>query len=150
MLRPAASVDLDFVQDLLNRPENLDRLAAYDSDALHSALTDPAWRLVIWDEGGEDAGFALLSQVVSGGKAKLEELAIDRPGGGHGSKLMNALFDDLRELGVSGLWLYVVPENYRAISFYRRCGFHPVDGPTKLWRRRSGPPVEPIRMERTL
>ncbi len=48
-------------------------------------------------------------------------------GHGVGRRLMTALFDALRDRGVSGVHLGVGPTNTRAIGFYRHLGFRSAD-----------------------
>lgn len=44
-------------------------------------------------------------------------------GNGHGTMLMNTLFERLKKDNVKGLCLGVDKENTRAVNFYKHCGF---------------------------
>ncbi|MBI9113521.1 GNAT family N-acetyltransferase [Sanguibacter suaedae] len=49
-------------------------------------------------------------------------------GGGNGRRLLDRLFDALRERDVPGVHLGVSPENRRAIGFYEHLGFQRIPG----------------------
>ena len=48
-------------------------------------------------------------------------------GGGNGTKLMQTLFAYLKEQGVPGIMVGVDPNNIRAVKFYHKMGFRPLD-----------------------
>ncbi len=58
------------------------------------------------------------------------DLLPDHQGKGHGRALMERLFESLRDAGVRGVHLGMVPTNVKARVFYERIGFRhiPVDG----------------------
>lgn len=124
-LRPAMAADFAFIRALTGRPENAPFLTDEDDAGLAAYLADPAARLLIWQDGGTPAGFALFCEIGDpSGRVELRRLALDRTGGGRGRALMAALiaygFD---VLGARKIWLDASGENLRAQHLYEAVGF---------------------------
>lgn len=124
-LRPALPADFAFIRALAQRPdygiyitdEDEARLAFYASDAAH--------RLLIWDQGGARAGFALFAGLDDpSGAVELRRLALDVAGGGRGLGFVRALTDyGFAVLGARRVWLDASGENLRAQKIYDRAGY---------------------------
>jgi ribosomal protein S18 acetylase RimI-like enzyme len=119
-----------------NRPEDLAaHLAlAFGVPQQSRELADPAYiTLLLEDEAGLVA-FAQMRRkpappCVDGEPAiELYRFYIDHPFHGQGlaQRLMAAVRDTARELGVRVVWLGVWEHNPRAIRFYTKCGFRDV------------------------
>lgn len=124
-LRPALPADFAFIRALAQRPdygiyitdEDEARLAFYASDAGH--------RLLIWEEDGARAGFALFAGLDDpSGAVELRRLALDVAGGGRGLGFVRALTDyGFAVLGARRVWLDASGENLRAQKIYDRAGY---------------------------
>ena len=124
-LRPALPADFAFIRALAQRPdygiyitdEDEARLAFYASDAAH--------RLLIWDQDGARAGFALFAGLDDpSGAVELRRLALDVAGGGRGLGFVRALTDyGFAVLGARRVWLDASGENLRAQKIYDRAGY---------------------------
>lgn len=124
-LRPALPADFAFIRALAQRPdygiyitdEDEARLAFYASDAAH--------RLLIWDQDGAKAGFALFAGLDDpSGAVELRRLALDVAGGGQGLGFVRALTDyGFAVLGARRVWLDASGENLRAQKIYDRAGY---------------------------
>ncbi len=66
------------------------------------------------------------------------DLLVRSRGRGSGRRLMNALFDRLRQAGAPAVHLAVSPTNTNAIAFYERLGFEDLMGGF-LWGRSTDP-----------
>jgi GNAT superfamily N-acetyltransferase len=62
------------------------------------------------------------------GEVELARFYVERMHHGKGvaATLMEAVFAETRTLGARNLWLGVWERNFRAIAFYRKCGFEQV------------------------
>lgn len=124
ILRAGTVEDVGYVRALVARPENAPFLTDEDETALAAYVTDPAARLVIWQDGSP-RGFAIFCDI--GGPANsvcLMRLALDTPGKGEGAAFLRALVDfGFAELGARRLWLDCSGENLRAQKAYLRAGF---------------------------
>jgi RimJ/RimL family protein N-acetyltransferase len=124
-LRPALPDDFAFIRALAQRPdyaiyitdEDEGRLAFYASDARH--------RLLIWEQDGARAGYALFAEVGEpSGAVELRRLALDVAGGGRGLGFVQALTKyGFAELGAQRVWLDASGENLRAQTVYARAGY---------------------------
>ena len=115
-----------------NRPEDM---AAYLAEAFGDArqdaeLADPACIILLAEQGGELAGYAMLREgaapaCVGGDAIEIARLYAGRRwiGAGVGSALMQRCLDDGTSRGHRRIWLGVWERNARAIAFYRRHGF---------------------------
>lgn len=124
-LRPATAADFAFIRSLTGRPDYAPFLTDDDEARLAAYLADPAARLLIWEESGTPAGFALFCEIGDpSGRVELRRLGLDRTGGGRGRTLMAALiaygFD---RLGARKIWLDASGENLRAQHLYEAVGF---------------------------
>lgn len=125
MLRPATAADFAFIRTLAGRPENAPVITDEDEAALARYLQDASARLLIWETGGDPAGYALFCTVgdPSGG-VELRRLALDATGSGQGQMFLRALLDHaFGTLGASRVWLDASSENPRAMRTYERAGF---------------------------
>jgi len=81
-------------------------------------------QLIDWIHQPERTGAVVLGQY----PAHLHiDLLPHAQGKGRGRALLEHLFGALRDRGVPGVHLGVSPQNTRALGFYRRMGFTPVD-----------------------
>lgn len=124
-LRRATPEDFAFIRRLAQRPENAPFISDEDEAGLAAYLADPAACLLIWQEDGRPAGFALFCEIGDpSGRVELRRLALDATGGGRGRALMAALiaygFD---VLGARRIWLDASGENLRAQHLYQAVGF---------------------------
>ncbi|QYZ70774.1 GNAT family N-acetyltransferase [Neotabrizicola shimadae] len=124
-LRRATPEDFAFIRRLAQRPENAPFISDEDEAGLAAYLADPSAHLLIWQEGGRAAGFALFCEIGDpSGRVELRRLALDQTGGGRGRALMSALiaygFD---VLGARRIWLDASGENLRAQHLYQAVGF---------------------------
>lgn len=125
MLRAATAADFAFIRSLAGRPENAPFITDEDEAALARYLQDASARLLIWETGGEAAGYALFCTVgdPSGG-VELRRLALDATGSGQGQAFLRALLDHaFGTLGAARVWLDASSENPRAMRTYERAGF---------------------------
>jgi ribosomal protein S18 acetylase RimI-like enzyme len=125
MLRAATAADFPFIRTLAGRPENAPFITDEDEAALARYLDDPTARLLIWEPGGEPAGYALFCTVgdPSGG-VELRRLALGMVGGGLGQRFLRALLDHgFGTLNAARVWLDASGENPRAMRTYERAGF---------------------------
>lgn len=124
-LRRATPEDFAFIRRLAQRPENAPFISDEDEAGLAAYLADRAACLLIWQEDGRPAGFALFCEIGDpSGRVELRRLALDATGGGRGRALMAALiaygFD---VLGARRIWLDASGENLRAQHLYQAVGF---------------------------
>ena len=122
-LRPALPGDFAFIRNLAQRPD----FHITDEDETRLALyaTDSAHRLLIWEEDGAPAGFAVFAELDEpSGAVELRRLALDVPGGGRGLGFVRALTDyGFSVLGAKRVWLDTSGENLRAQKVYARAGY---------------------------
>jgi GNAT superfamily N-acetyltransferase len=125
MLRPATPADFGFIRGLAGRPENAPFITDEDEAALARYLTDAPARLLIWESGGQPAGYALFCTVGEpSGAVELRRLALAETGKGAGQRFIRALVDfAFGTLGAARVWLDASGENPRAMRVYGRAGF---------------------------
>ena len=76
----------------------------------------------------------------SGGReALIDEISLRTRGEGRGSKVMDALFDDMAARGVVKMFLETETHNHRARRFYARQGF---DEDDSIWMSRQISAIE--------
>lgn len=124
-LRAASPADFGFIRSIARRPENTPFISDEDEAALAAHLADPAMRLLIWNENGHPAGFALFCGVgTPGGVVELRRLALATTGGGRGLPYVRALTDHaFTDLGARRVWLDASGENLRAARVYEQAGY---------------------------
>lgn len=124
-LRPATTADFAFIRALAQRPEYALYITDEDETRLTFYATDPAHRLLIWEENGTAAGFALYAEIGDpSGRVELRRLALDQAGGGKGFAFINLLTDyGFSSLGAAKVWLDASGENLRAQKVYERAGY---------------------------
>ena len=125
MLRPATTTDFSFIHGLASRPDYAVYITDEDDAALARYLTDPGARLLIWEQEGHPAGYALFCEVGDrAGRVELRRLALAEVGQGQGRAFLRALADyGFGTLGAAKLWLDTSSENIRAQAAYTRAGF---------------------------
>ncbi|MFB6083464.1 MAG: N-acetyltransferase family protein [Halorientalis sp.] len=113
MIRPAASADLPRLRAIQRAS-----LAEPWDGLLEPAVDGPPVVLVVTDEAGEPAGYAVA--IPQDAVAYLAELAVApaHRGEGRGSRLLAALCDRLAADGFEALELTVRADDERARSFY--------------------------------
>ena len=124
-LRPALSDDFAFIRALAQRPDYAPYITDEDEGRLAFYATDPAHRLLIWEEGGRAAGFALWAEIGDpSGRVELRRLGLAEVGGGRGLGFVRALTDyGFESLGARKVWLDASGENLRAQKVYARAGY---------------------------
>lgn len=125
MLPAATAADFTFIRGIASRSENAPFITDEDEVALAAYLANPSARLLIWDEDGRKAGYALFCQIgeASGG-VELRRLALASAGGGQGQRFLRTLLDyGFGTLGAARIWLDASSENPRAMKTYERAGF---------------------------
>lgn len=103
-----------------------------------------AWMRVI-REGDAVRGFAVARAVAD--EAELLLIAVERPGLGHGGRLMRAILDDARARGAQRLFLEMRDGN-AAERMYRREGFVPVGRRPGYYRGSSGQQYDALTLAR--
>lgn len=125
MLRPATAADFPVIRAIAGRAENAPFITDEDEAALADYLADPAARLLIWEQTGRPAGYALFCEIgAPSGAVELRRLALDETGRGQGQVFLRALVDfGFGTLGAARVWLDASGENPRAQATYARAGF---------------------------
>lgn len=123
-LRPATAADFGFIRSLTTDPANTPFMGDDDEAGLAVYLTDPAARLLIWDDG-TGTGFALFREVGNpSGRVELFRLALAQVSGGGGAAFVAALTDfAFAVLGAARVWLDASAENARAHKVYVKAGY---------------------------
>jgi ribosomal protein S18 acetylase RimI-like enzyme len=136
MLRPAGTADFAFIRALAGHPDNAPFLTDEDEAALAVYLTDPAARLLIWEDGA-GKGYALFYGVGQpSGTVELRRLALEGTGRGRGAGFVRHLMDHaFTDLGAEKLWLDASGENARAAHLYAKLGFVPEGRQRAHWYR---------------
>lgn len=115
-----------------------------DADAIDFMVQcfdlDLAESRVLHDEGAA-AGFALLG--VRGGRGWIGGMGVvpEFRGRGHGERVMRAVLEEARRLGLSEVGLEVLVQNAPAIGLYRRLGFATVRR-LEVWSAPAAPLTE--------
>lgn len=124
-LRPSLPADFAFIRALAQRPDYAPYITDEDEGRLAFYATDPAHRLLIWEEGGRAAGFALWAEIGDpSGRVELRRLGLAEVGGGRGLGFVRALTDyGFESLGARKVWLDASGENLRAQKVYARAGY---------------------------
>lgn len=137
MLRPAGTADFAFIRALAGHPDNAPFLTDEDEAGLAAYLVDRSARLLIWQEAGAAAGYALFCGVKDpSGTVELRRLALDGAGRGRGAGFVRHLVDHaFTELGAKKLWLDASGENARAAHLYTKLGFVPEGRQRAHWYR---------------
>jgi len=133
-----------------NRPEDM---KAYMDEAFTVArqakeIADPRSTFLLAFVDDEPAGYAKIHagdappDVAGERPVELARLYADHRwhGRGVGSALMEASFDEARRSGHATMWLGVWERNFRAIAFYRKCGF--VECGSKVFKLGSDPQTD--------
>ncbi len=144
MIRTATTADFPFIHAIAARPENADFIADVPDTELSDYLADPEMDLVIWDQGGNPAGFALFCEIGNpSGRVELRRLGLDITGAGLGQAFLRGLIDHgFGTLNAARIWLDVVQHNPRAQTIYRRAGFMHEGTLRQNWRRPAGDVVD--------
>lgn len=124
-LRPALPEDFAFIRSLAQRPSYGVYITDEDEAQLTIYATDPAHRLLIWEEEGAQAGFALFCGLDEPSRVvELRRLALDVTGQGRGLGFVQTLTDyGFAVLGAERIWLDASGENRRAQVIYERVGY---------------------------
>lgn len=124
-LRPATPADFPFIRALAQRPDYAIYITDEDETRLAFYASDPAHRLLIWEENGTPAGYALWAEIGDpSGRVELRRLALDQAGGGKGLGFVQALTAyGFEVLGAKKVWLDASGENLRAQKIYDRAGY---------------------------
>ncbi|NGQ92069.1 GNAT family N-acetyltransferase [Rhodobacter sp. HX-7-19] len=124
-LRPALPADFAFIRALAQRPDYAPFITDEDEGRLAFYATDAAHRLLIWEEGGRSAGFALWAEIGDpSGRVELRRLGLAEVGGGRGLGFVRELTDyGFAVLGARKVWLDASGENLRAQKVYERAGY---------------------------
>jgi GNAT superfamily N-acetyltransferase len=118
----------------LYRAEDLEAfLAKFTRQAWETELDDPAYAVLLAEDGGEAVGYVKLGPLTlpvdaNGGAVELRQLYVlkGQHGSGVGAALMDWALGEAKGRGVGELYLTVYTDNHRAKRFYERYGFVPV------------------------
>jgi RimJ/RimL family protein N-acetyltransferase len=124
-LTPATPADVPSIMGL-ERGEGFDRLVGrWPADEHLSELAKPTSAYLMWRQGAEDLGFALLEDIhPEHGSVRLRRIAVKQPGHGVGSALLEAVLSHVfGALQLHRLDLMVLTHNERARRTYLRAGF---------------------------
>jgi len=105
--------------------------ATYGPEQQRAELSDPWVVTQLLEVDGVMAGYAMVRRnappacVQIRTAVELWRFYIDRPWHGRGGaqRLMAGVWEVATELGAPAIWLGVFERNFRAIAFYRKCGF---------------------------
>lgn len=124
-LRPTRFADFGFIRGLAQRPDYAPFISDDDEAALAAHLANPAHRLLIWEQDGQAAGFALYCEIGDpSGRIELRRLALAQAGSGAGRQFLDDMIDfAFQQLQAKRLWLDASSENPRAQRVYERAGF---------------------------
>lgn len=144
MIRSATPADFQFIHSIAARPENAAFIVDVPDAELVENLDDPEMDLVIWQQDGCPAGFALFCEIGNpSGRVELRRLGLDQTNAGHGRAFLQALVDHgFDALNAARIWLDVVHDNPRAQATYQRAGFTLEGRLRQNWRRPSGDIVD--------
>ena len=139
LLTRATADDLPMLLELVEEFYVLDR-HVFDRDrvaaALGPLLASQEFGVVYLIE--KDQGYIVLTwgySLESGGReALIDEIYLRRRGEGMGSRVMNALFEEMAARGVVKMFLETETHNTRARGFYARNGFTADDS---IWMPRD-------------
>jgi len=125
ILRPATAADFAFIRGLAGHPDYAPFITDEDEAGLECHLTNPAHRLLIWQDTQGPAGLALYCEIGEpSGRVELRRLALARPSQGEGAVFLQALIDyAFIDLQAQRLWLDASAENIRAQKAYLKAGF---------------------------
>lgn len=114
--------------------------SSYTPDLISRGITNPNLRYLVAcpnEKPHEVAAFASLATSTSSSEPsvsswpkpiELQRIYVDSPH--HGAGLARRIAEELYELGrregYESIWLGVLPENFRAVKFYEKCGFKKV------------------------
>jgi RimJ/RimL family protein N-acetyltransferase len=110
----------------LERGEGFDRLVGrWPAEEHRREFDKPTSAYLLWREGSEDVGFALLEDIhPEHGSVRLRRIAVKEPGRGVGSALLKAVMRHVfASLRLHRLDLMVLTHNERARRTYLRAGF---------------------------
>lgn len=124
-LRPATPSDFAFIRALAQRSDYAIYITDEDEARLAFYTADPAHRLLIWEEDGAPAGFALFAEIGDpSGRVELRRLALAQAGQGKGLAFVRALTGyAFNHFGAAKVWLDASGENLRAQTVYERAGY---------------------------
>lgn len=118
----------------LYTPENLAAFLEGHNEAQWAAeIADPAYAVLLAEEGGVAAGYAKLAPPklpvpVREGSVELRQFYILAPwhGSGLARRMMGAVIEEARVRGAPEITLSVFVDNHRAQAFYKRYGFEDI------------------------
>lgn len=146
LLRHATPDDIPFIQSILNKPENWDKLEYYSNETLLASIADEGTLMLVWEDSGDLKGFCWLRQTNEG--TKVEEFGVTSPGQGVGSRFFSAVLRYIQvQKNIESLWLAVAGDNFGAIRFYERQGFIETGIKRGVWERRRGPAADCVCMK---
>lgn len=146
MLRCATHKDVTYIQSILNKSQNLDKLEAYPDNVILEAIGDDNMIIFVWEEHNERQGFCWLRQTNE--DIKIEEFGVTTTGKGTGSRFFVAILEYLNNNHPKQpLWLAVAADNSGAIKFYEHFGFVSSELKKAVWKRRQGPIADALLMK---
>ncbi|MEQ8330621.1 MAG: ribosomal protein S18-alanine N-acetyltransferase [Longimicrobiales bacterium] len=118
-IRPMAERDVDAVSAL----ENVSFSSPWRADTFHALLARPPVVLLVLEEDGVVAGYAVVWCILDQGE--LSNIAVDpaRRGRGLGTRILDHALEVARSRGVTSMYLEVRVSNRVAADLYRRRGF---------------------------
>lgn len=124
-VEPATDPDIPAIM-VIEREPGFEGLVGRWSHEQHAdEMAKPSVRYLVLREGGEVAGFALLQRVgEADARVHLKRIAVRKPGGGTGSRLLLGVLDWLfSNTETNRIDLDVYVENERARRAYEKAGF---------------------------
>jgi RimJ/RimL family protein N-acetyltransferase len=121
-------------------------LAQWPEERHRAVLADPAWAVLIGEDGGDRRGFAILRGCDTQ-RPGIQRIAVAEAGRGEGRALLAAVIDHaFGTLGLSTLSLEVFAHNTRARRAYARAGFVPVGFVPAVWTMPDGRALDDVLM----
>ncbi|MDE6373729.1 MAG: ribosomal protein S18-alanine N-acetyltransferase [Clostridia bacterium] len=101
--------------------------------SIASAFENPAYRMLVAEEGGEVIGYGCTCTVCETCDLENVLVAEEYRMGGVGRAILNALLDDVKERGAEKVFLEVRVSNVAALRLYLSCGFVGVHARTRYY-----------------
>lgn len=140
MFRQATLADIPFLLDLQDRPEFLPAFGSDDAEGWQNLIEAPERRVLIWCEGADPAGLALLTLGrIDPSLVELTRFGLASQNRGTGGRALEALFAyAFEELSAFRFYLHCAVDNLRAQRVYERAGMIHEGTLRQHWKRRIG------------
>ena len=140
-LIPGTPADIEEIMLIERGPGFESLVGRWEREQHEAEMAKPGSLYLLLREGQRLRGFAMLQQLDSPyDAAYLKRIAVDEPGRGTGSVLLDLLLSRLfTETDINRLSLEVFPENERARRSYEKAGFAVEGLCREVYRRPGGP-----------